>query len=217
VVFLGGFLFVVTVSSTSAARRESAPRRSQLASLIQQRQQQVSDLDQAVRALRAEVATAEQRAGSGAAAEAALLAEAAGTTAARGGGVTVRLSDSARTPPPGADPTVYEIHDTDLQLVVNALFEAGARAVAVNDSRVVATTPIRRAGATIVVNFRPLSGPYSVAAVGADKRRFEASEIAQRFKRWTGQYGLGFSVDAKSVSVPAFTGTVTLSDAAPPP
>lgn len=219
VVVTGGFLFVITLSSTTAARRASAPRRSQLASLIQQRQQQVSDLDQAVRALRAEVTKAQQHAGSTGAAQAQAdqLAVAAGTTGARGGGLMVRLSDSGHTPPPGADPTIYEIHDTDLQLVVNALFQAGARAVAVNDSRVVATTPIRRAGETIVVNFRPLSGPYAVAAVGADKRRFEASEIALRFKRWTKLYGLGFSVDAKSVSVPAFTGTVTLSDAAPVP
>ncbi len=219
VVVAGGFLFVITARSTSAARRASAPRRSELASLIQHRKQQVSDLDQAVRTLRAEVATAQRGAGgtNAAQAEAVQLAAAAGTVQTRGPGLLVRLSDSSRTPPPGADPSVYQIHDTDLQLVVNALFQAGARAVAVNDSRVVATTPIRRAGETIVVNFRPLSGPYSVAAVGAAKAPFEGSEIARRFKRWTGLYGLGFNADAKNVDVPAFTGTVTLSDATPLP
>ena len=53
------------------------------------------------------------------------------------------MSDSTRTVPKSADAGVYKIHDRDLQLVVNALFAAGAEAVSVNDVRLVATSPIR--------------------------------------------------------------------------
>jgi uncharacterized protein YlxW (UPF0749 family) len=80
----------------------------------------------------------------------------------------------------------------------------------------VATTPIRAAGGTIVVNFRPLSPPYRVSAIGADRARFEASDIARRFHRWTELFGLGFAVTERSVvSVPGYTGRVSISAATP--
>jgi uncharacterized protein YlxW (UPF0749 family) len=82
----------------------------------------------------------------------------------------------------------------------------------------VATTPIRSAGDTIVVNFRPLSPPFTVNAIGAARMAFESSEIAKRFRRWTTLFGLGFNVRAaKAVNVPAFTGRVTIGSATPGP
>jgi uncharacterized protein YlxW (UPF0749 family) len=130
--------------------------------------------------------------------------------------VVVTLAPSDRQPPSAEEAGAYQIHDSDLQLVVNALWASGAEAVAVNDSRLVATTPIRSAGATIVVNFRPLSPPFTVTAIGADRMAFEASDIAKRFHRWTSLFGLGFGVrEAKLVKVPAFTGRVSIASASP--
>jgi uncharacterized protein YlxW (UPF0749 family) len=89
--------------------------------------------------------------------------------------------------------------------------------VALNGNRLVATTPIRGAGQTIVVNFRPLNPPYVVQAIGASRPQFEASDIAGRFRHWTTQYGLGFSVkDSGRVVVPAYNGRVAISSANPP-
>jgi uncharacterized protein YlxW (UPF0749 family) len=128
----------------------------------------------------------------------------------------ITLSHSDREPPTPEEAGAYQIHDSDLQLVVNALWSAGAEAVAINDSRLVATTPIRAAGGTIVVNFRPLSPPYRVTAVGADRAAFESSEIARRFKRWTDLFGLGFSVQSRgAVEVPGYTGRVSVGTALP--
>ena len=56
--------------------------------------------------------------------------------------------------------------DRDLQLVVNGLWAAGAEAIAVNGQRLSALSAIRGAGDAILVDFRPLSPPYSVLAVG---------------------------------------------------
>jgi uncharacterized protein YlxW (UPF0749 family) len=112
----------------------------------------------------------------------------------------------------------YRIHDADLQLVVNGLFGAGAEAVAINGNRVVVTTPIRAAGDTIVVNFRPVSPPYVVTAIGADQRQFDGTEIASRFRRWTGLFGLGFSIRrVDDVVVPAYAGRVQITTASPVP
>jgi uncharacterized protein YlxW (UPF0749 family) len=214
-----GFLLVTAAFSARDAQRAAAPSKTQLVHLIDQRRSQEADLEQAIRALRQEILDAQrgrartdktQRA---AADRAALLAAEAGTTALKGPALIVKLSDSSRPPQPSGDVGAYLIHDSDLQLVVNALFAAGAEAVSVNDNRIVATSPIRAAGATIIVNFRPLTPPYRVVAIGADRSRFDASDIARRFQQWTTQYGLGFSVSAGDAAVPAYAGRVDISSA----
>jgi uncharacterized protein YlxW (UPF0749 family) len=193
-----------------------------LVKLIQQRRSQVADLDQAVRKLRADVSAAQRQASKRSQADreqakqSSDLAQAAGTVAMRGRGVVVRLADSDKRPSDPQQANAYRIGDNDLQLVVNALFDAGAEAVAINDNRLVATSPIRAAGDTIVVNFRPLNPPYEVAAIGADKKAFERSQIAKRFDRWTHLFGLGYKVrSVDKVTVPAFTGRVAIATAEP--
>jgi uncharacterized protein YlxW (UPF0749 family) len=217
-----GFGLVSLTLSTASARRADAPRRAQLVSLINQRKSQVTVLDHAVRGLRAEVDQAERAAGrltTAAHDHAALLDRLAlqsGTAAVTGPGLIVRLSDSTRSPSDLAQAAAYRIQDVDLQLIVNALFDAGAEAVAVNDNRLVATTPIRGAGQTIVVNFRPLTPPYEVKAIGASRARFESADIAKRFHRWTSLFGLGFSVrESGEVTVSAYSGRVSITVASP--
>ena len=222
VVGILGFLVVTAVLTGQAERQKAAPRKAELVLLISDRQALVDDLDTAVVALRRDVAAAQARVNQAdtldqaEAAAAAALAEQAGTVPLRGPGLIVSLAPSDREPPSPQEAGAYEIHDSDLQLVVNELWAAGAEAVAVNDSRLVATTPIRAAGGTIVVNFRPLSPPYRVAAIGADRLRFETSDIARRFQRWTELFGLGFTVSERtSVSVPGYTGRVSITVATP--
>jgi uncharacterized protein YlxW (UPF0749 family) len=217
-----GFLVVTAASSRDATRQAEAPRRAQLVKLIETRREQVAAFDEDVRRLREQVAAGQAalleraRQDEAAARRSAELAAQAGTVALRGRGLVVKLSDSDRDPDDPEESGAYRIHDTDLQLVVNALFAAGAEAVAVNDSRLVATSPIRAAGDTIIVNFRPLSPPYRVVAIGADRKRFEESTIARRFDRWTRLFGLGFSVDADDdLEVPAYTGRVGINNAIP--
>ena len=222
VVAILGFLLVTAVITGAAERQKSAPRKAELVELIGQRESLVDDLDGAVETLRREVATAQERATRAdvrdreEAKVQQVLAEQAGTVPLRGAGLVVALAPSDRPAPDAEDAGAYQIHDTDLQLVVNALWSAGAEAVAINDSRLVATTPIRSAGGTIIVNFRPLSPPYRVSAIGADRERFERSEIARRFKRWITLFGLGFDVQSKAtVEVPGYTGRVGISAAEP--
>ena len=214
------FLLVSARASTRDALRAEEPRKAELIRLIGERRALVEGLDEAVHGLREEVEAAAVRSSSTGVpgADVAQLALLAGTTALRGAGLTVALADSDREPPSPEEAGAYRIHDRDLQLVVNALFAAGAEAVAVNDNRVVATTPIRSAGGTIVVNFRPLTPPYRIVAIGADRSAFDDSEIAARFRRWSAQFGLGFTVAvAREVRVPAYTGRVSITSAQPGP
>lgn len=215
-----GFLLVTAVSSTSEARRAAAPRRGELIELIERRRDLVREEDRAVHQLRQEVAAARREASRRNeldredAERGQALAVQAGTVAVRGRGLMVSLSDSHQEPVDD-DAAAFRIHDVDLQLVVNALFAAGAEAVAVNDSRLVATTAIRSAGETIVVNFRPLAPPYRVSAIAADRRAFDGSDIARRFRRWTELFGLGFKVQERDLVVPAYSGRVAITSARP--
>lgn len=56
--------------------------------------------------------------------------------------------------------------DQDLRQVVNGLWISGAEAVAINGHRLSARTAIRQAGGAVTVNYRSVSGPYVIEAIG---------------------------------------------------
>jgi uncharacterized protein YlxW (UPF0749 family) len=96
---------------------------------------------------------------------------AAGATAVEGPGIRVTVDDAEldESGPAGGSTEAAELGrvlDRDLQLVVNGLWAAGAEAVAVNGHRLSSLSAIRSAGDAILVDYRPLSPPYSVLAVG---------------------------------------------------
>jgi uncharacterized protein YlxW (UPF0749 family) len=130
---------------------------------------------------------------------------AAGGYAVTGRGIEVRLADG----PPSAEGAGDDgrIRDVDLQQAVNALWAAGAEAIAINGQRLSALTAIREAGEAILVDYRPLSPPYVVAAIGDPdlmEPAFSDSAAARRFRTWEEVFGLTFSVARRdSLSLPA--------------
>jgi uncharacterized protein YlxW (UPF0749 family) len=58
------------------------------------------------------------------------------------------------------------VRDGDLQLVVNALWAAGAEAISINGQRLGPTSAIRFAGEAVLVDFEPVTNPYEVSAIG---------------------------------------------------
>jgi uncharacterized protein YlxW (UPF0749 family) len=219
VLALVGFLTLVASSGVKEAKRGGESRRAGLVKLIHTRQGEVETLGKELVQLRADVVAARRRLSATSADEARRLRDVqmwAGTTPMSGPGLEVRLSDSPEAKASESDRESLSVHDVDLQLVVNALWAAGGEAVAVNGQRLVATSPIRAAGETITVNFRPLVPPYKIEVIGADRKQFERSEVAQRFRRWVEDYGLGFAVKHRSkIVVPAYAGTLQLSSARP--
>lgn len=125
----------------------------------------------------------------------------AGAVAVHGPGIVVSLDDaravSSPTPARGGRAVDGRIFDRDLQEAANALWGAGAEAVAINGQRLTATTAIRSAGEAVLVDLRPLSPPYVLRAVGdpdALEPAFADSPAARRFRTWTSLYGIGFDV-----------------------
>lgn len=103
----------------------------------------------------------------------------AGLTAVEGPGVVVTLNDSTHVTPGEAPAAIMPglIHDTDINQTVNELKAAGAEAISVNDQRLVATSPIRCAGPTVLVNAVPQPPPYVIRAIGNPKTLLTALKL----------------------------------------
>jgi uncharacterized protein YlxW (UPF0749 family) len=215
VVGLLAFLLTVDLRAQDTAEKLTEGRRAQLAAIVAERQQRTAALETRLAQLRAQVAAIVASAGSVTLQELRSATDrigaASGTTELIGPGLVVRLTDAA-----SSDQTTNEadskIQDVDIQSVVNALWAAGAEAIAVNGQRLVSTTAIRNAGGAVLVNFRVLTSPYVISAIGdvpALRASFDASDIARRFHSWQQIYGLGFSVEQPgTIEIPAFGGTL---------
>jgi len=83
-----------------------------------------------------------------------------GYTAVHGPGVRIEIDDS----PDGSDSG--RVRDEDLATLVDGLWNAGAEAISINGQRLTVLSSIRTSGVAIHVNFRPISPPYEVLAIG---------------------------------------------------
>lgn len=107
----------------------------------------------------------------------------AGTVAVTGPGIELVVADAVTVP--GADAERgSRVQDYDLQIVVNALWSAGAEAVTVNGIRLTTTSAIRSAGDAILVDLIGLASPYTIAAVG------DPQALSVGFARSVGQQQL---------------------------
>jgi uncharacterized protein YlxW (UPF0749 family) len=134
------------------------------------------------------------------------LAAAVGLAPVTGGGVEVVLDDGPPAPVGDGGPDLARVLDTDVQMVVNGLFAAGATAVAVNDQRITSLSPIRSAGSAVLVGFRPLAPPYRVTAVGPDALTddFLAGDARAKLRELELSYGMQVEVVPRSeLTVPA--------------
>lgn len=219
---LVGFLAVTVVRTRPADPAARLSREYRLADLIARQQRSTTTLRRQVVGLRGEVEKARgQRAGGEVQAaereqQLAGLGLAAGLVPVAGPGVRVVLDDSELDAAPTGNVNDLVVHSQDVQAVVNALWKAGADAVAINGQRLVSTSAVLCVGNTLLLNGTVHSPPYSVSAVGAGKDRFEADALVQRLHEDAARFGLRFSVArSDSVEVPAYRGATTLTYARP--
>jgi uncharacterized protein YlxW (UPF0749 family) len=146
----------------------------------------------------------------------------AGALAVRGPGLRITVHDApGSAPTAGADPRDQgaaaqgRVLDRDLQIVVNGLWAAGAEAVSINGQRLTALSAIRSAGEAILVDFRPLTPPYVVSAVGdPDNLRaaFASGSAGPYLHSLDDNYGITSDINSvSSLSLPASSG-LTLHD-----
>lgn len=141
------------------------------------------------------------------------LASTAGVEPVSGPGVRITINDAAE----GA-PATGQIQDSDLQRLANGLWQAGAEAVAINGQRLTSRSAIRTAEQAITVNYRSLSPPYVVTAVGDPSTlpaRLLETPAGQHFTDLSSIAGIGFRVDtADALTLPGLSPAIlgTLAD-----
>jgi uncharacterized protein YlxW (UPF0749 family) len=208
-----GFLLMVAYHQTVTGQPESSRVRAGLLADVRNRQQETDRLQQQADQLRDEVSRQRDAALAAAGTDAAALNQlelATGTGKVRGPGTVVRLVDAASPVDPvtgkATGKNLGMVLDRDLQKVTNELWHDGAEAISINGERLSATSTIRTAGSTILVDFRPISSPYLVSAIGPEDldQRFTQSRTGQLFRAIASQYGMQVSVDrAGDLTLPA--------------
>jgi uncharacterized protein YlxW (UPF0749 family) len=125
-----------------------------------------------------------------------------------GDGVVVTLADGPATVDPvtGQTATDTRVLYFDLRTVVNELFADGAEAISINGQRLTSISTIRAAGEAILVDFKPLIGPYKVSAVGPSSmtRNFNRSTTAALYHKLATTKGMTFTVkQTDNLTLPA--------------
>lgn len=140
----------------------------------------------------------------------------AGVLPVKGKGVEVTMNDSPKELQPGEDPNLYILHEEDLLKVVNELRAGGAEAMSINGQRILATSEIRCAGNTILVNTKKVVPPITILATGNPDTLKSGLEIKGGIFEQLKYWGLVATV-AKSddITIPGFPGPVTFNYTSP--
>ena len=173
-----GFLLVAAALALRPSGTTASRDKAQLIEQIQSRQARGDELTTQISDLSGQIRGAQAAALASQAAE--LSAEldrlelVTGAVSVVGPGLVVTVDDApdARGNGSAGDPRDANgfpqgrVTSFDLQILTNGLWQAGAEAMAVNGQRLTSRSAIRFAGDAILVDYRPISPPYVITAVG---------------------------------------------------
>jgi uncharacterized protein YlxW (UPF0749 family) len=180
VAILIGALLSVSALALRAPTTASNKIRLSLVSRIETARAHADAQTQVIASLRQQIDSAQAEALSlqnqtGLTAELARLALATGTVPATGPGLVLTIDDAETKAEPvvpdanpqnATGPDQGKVLAKDLQIIVNGLWDAGAEAISINGHRLTSRAAIRSAGAAILVDYRPLTRPYVITAIG---------------------------------------------------
>ncbi|MGY4720733.1 DUF881 domain-containing protein [Naumannella cuiyingiana] len=172
---VAGAMIGLSLAQTLRAAPADEQQRLDLVDRIARQEQTVADQRARIGTLTDEIDAAREQALAGDATGARTrdrlerYGEAAQTVDVRGPGLVITVDDA----PADAQGTSNRVLDRDLQLLVNGLWLSGAEAIAINGHRLGSRTAIRAAGDAITVDYRSLTRPYRVEAIG-DPRNLQS-------------------------------------------
>ena len=214
--FLVGLLLTIAVIARNAERPAVTRVKDTLIGQIntgrataQQRSERISELQSEISRAQAVVAGVDQS-GLGA------LESETAAVPVHGPAFAVTLDDApasgggSNLDPRGTDdPTAGRVLSRDVQVVVNSLWASGAEAVAINGQRLSPRSAIRFAGDAILVNFRPLTRPYVITAIGDPKglhNAFMAGSGGEYLRTLSDNFGIvTATADKQDVRLPGAT------------
>ncbi len=130
-----------------------------------------------------------------------------GLTTVKGPGVTVDVEDSTKS-----DNQTAIVHDTDILMIINELYGAGAEAISINGERLVISSPIRCVGNTIMINNKRCSSPYKIRAIGDSEALYSAVNMRGGICEQLKKDSLGVNVTKNSsLTIEKYNGVIDLN------
>lgn len=137
-----------------------------------------------------------------------------GQVAVEGPGVIVTMQESKRVT--SEDPMNDVIHDGDILQVINELCDAGAEALSLNDERILATSEIRCAGATVSINNNRYGAPFVIKAIGDPKNLEAALSMRHGVIEVLASWGIDVTlVKSNRIQINAYSGPAAFKYAVP--
>ena len=208
-VVMAVFGVLVSIAAVQTARNapEASASRASLIEQVQTRRDTVARLQEKLDRLRSSTtdlrATLAQQTGDEQALAARIerLEVRTGFVAVTGPGLRITVDDA-----PDGDVT-QQVRDSDLAILVDGLWNAGAEAISVNGKRLTNLTAFRNVGPAIHIGITPLVPPYTILVLG-DPDTLAADLLESTFgQQWYSLVdSLGFVFDSKpdeSLSLPA--------------
>ncbi|MCW2528637.1 MAG: hypothetical protein JWM76_3497, partial [Pseudonocardiales bacterium] len=202
-----GLLLIVAYLEANRDAPTDARTRADLRTRISQAQKDGDNLERTAADLDRKVAAGRAAAiGSGSNTELTKAEAQAGTTAVRGPGIRVVMGNpsaptgAAGTGRAGTTPigAISVLTDTDVRAVVNELWLDGAEAISVNTIRLTPISAIRFAGQAVLVDFQPITSPYTIEAIGDSNQLITAltdSPVASKYRTLASANGFAFRSD----------------------
>ena len=129
-----------------------------------------------------------------------------GNSEVSGQGLIITLKDASASTVKG-NATDFIVHDGDLLEVVNALKNAGAEAISINDQRIVNPTAITCAGNIIKVNGEKLGSPFVIKSIGLTEKLKGALTMPGGYLELLENDGVQVKVEeASNVEIPKYNG-----------
>ncbi len=214
VAVLIGAMFAVAALQTTRSAPALQAERSELISRVQSAERDQDQLRSRASALTQQIATLRAAAlgddGDARQLEGRInaLDPAVGKVAVVGPGVLIVVDDSPAASADARD----RVLDLDLQVLANGLWQADAEAVSINGHRLSGLTAIRSAGDAITVDYRSLTRPYRIEAIG-NPRTLQARFVESSGGAWWSELAqnrrMRYEIsDVKQLDLAADTGIV---------
>jgi uncharacterized protein YlxW (UPF0749 family) len=137
------------------------------------------------------------------------LYQIAGLTAVKGEGIVLNIKDSGNTERQNSDNDGL-VHSDDILKIINEIKASGAKAIAINNQRLVTTSEIVTAGNSIMVNQSRLIPPYTIKAVGPSDTMMSALKMRGGILEYLEVFGIKITIEAKpDISIPPYTGSLS--------
>lgn len=126
-----------------------------------------------------------------------------------GKGIVITVKDGDSSNLSGSWASDYVVHDGDLYELVNALKNAGAEAISINDQRIVSKTAITCAGNVVLINGEKVGVPYVIKAIGSPTKLFGAVSMPGGYMELMINDGVNVQIDQiekETIVIPKYEG-----------